>query len=729
MRFRNILTFFVAIVLVFSVFGLTPASANADTISVKLSNYIGNKTNLSFTLSGDFSIKEDAKINLEKNKKYTIKISGSKLQLFGPDGKMVKEFGNSFTVESKKYSTSNIHTIYGNQEKKYLGNIRYEIEGGNYIRPVNVNIPFEDYLKGVVPLEMPALWSLEAVKSQAVAARTYSESKRGTTVADTQSFQVYGGYDWHPNSTKAVEDTKGKILTYNGRSIGTNAVYSSSNGGNTESSANLWGSSSIAYLSAKKDALDPVNKWEVSVNNEEINTRVLDLAKPNNWWNSVNEKNAVVTNNIKKWLNSKSEYNNTDIKIVSIPQLTFSNKNSSGRSKDATITVEFFVKDKSNNSYRMQNGNIRKYSITHKTTSQEMRSIIGASVMKSTLVTGTKTAGHKRLGGQDRFDVAINVSKEGWQTANTVVLANWEAFGDALAAGPLAYKNNGPLLLTKANSLTPRTKQEIERLKAKNVIIVGGPISVSENIVKQLKNMGISVKRLSGNSRMEVAENIAKELGKKSKVVIADGFNFPDALSIAPWASRNGYPILLTDNKHNLTKSTQNLINSWKPNETVISGGPLSVSDQVFKNVPNPKRFGGNSRYEVSANIANAYFKNTSTAFVTKGTVFADALTGSVLAAKRNAPILLLQDNAMPAAINNSIVRNGFDQFNILGGPLSVSANIANKLPNVTTRIEGAGYGHGVGMSQYGANERAKAGHKYNQILEFYYPGTKLSNM
>lgn len=285
-----------------------------------------------------------------------------------------------------------------------------------------------------------------------------------------------------------------------------------------------------------------------------------------------------------------------------------------------------------------------------------------------------------RLGGQDRFSVSINVSKEGWNRANTVVLANWEAYGDALAAAPLAYKNDGPLLLTKADKLTPRTKAEIERLKAKKVIIVGGPISVSEGIVKELKNMGVTVERISGENRMEVANNIAKKIGPTSKVAIADGFNFPDALSIAPWAARNGYPILLTNTKHNLTSDTQKLINSWNINETIISGGPLSVSETVSKNVPNPKRFGGNHRYDVSANIANTYFQNSNEAFVTKGTVFADALTGSVLAAKKNAPILLIKPDSLTDAVSNSITKNGYGDFTILGGNISVSEKVEKQL-------------------------------------------------
>ncbi|MBT2703819.1 N-acetylmuramoyl-L-alanine amidase [Chryseobacterium sp. ISL-80] len=287
-----------------------------------------------------------------------------------------------------------------------------------------------------------------------------------------------------------------------------------------------------------------------------------------------------------------------------------------------------------------------------------------------------------RLGGNDRFDVAINVSKNGWSSASTVIIANWDAYGDALAATPLAYKYNAPILLTKPIALDSRVKTEIQRLNAKSVIIVGGTISVSDNIVRELRNLGISVRRISGSNRVEVANNIAKEIGPTSKVVIADGFNFPDALSIAPYAARNGYPILLTNPKSLLDSSTQALIDQWPISQTIISGGPLSVSETVYNNVPNPRRFGGNSRFEVSANIANAYFSASTAAFVTKGSIFADALTGSVLAAKKNAPILLTEPDRLPVAITNSIVNNGLSRFTVLGGPISVSDSVFVKISN-----------------------------------------------
>ncbi|MCJ8007966.1 N-acetylmuramoyl-L-alanine amidase [Lederbergia wuyishanensis] len=307
-------------------------------------------------------------------------------------------------------------------------------------------------------------------------------------------------------------------------------------------------------------------------------------------------------------------------------------------------------------------------------------------------------ASTSRLGGNDRFDVAINVSKRGWSTASTVVLANWDAYGDALAASPLAYKYNAPILLTKASELNSRSKQEIQRLKAKSVIIIGGTISVPEKIANELRNMGISVTRIEGKNRVEVANNIANHLGNKGKVVIADGFNFPDALSIAPYAARNGYPILLTNKEKTLEPSTQNLIGKWDINQTIISGGPLSVSDSVFKSVPNPIRFGGNSRFEVSANIAKAYFSSSSNAFVTRGSIFADALTGSVLAAKNNAPILLTEPNALPASIKDYITGSRVGIFTLLGGSISITEKINNELSHPLvgqTIVIDAGHGGG----------------------------------
>ncbi|AND42249.1 cell wall-binding repeat-containing protein [Cytobacillus oceanisediminis] len=313
-----------------------------------------------------------------------------------------------------------------------------------------------------------------------------------------------------------------------------------------------------------------------------------------------------------------------------------------------------------------------------------------------------------RLGGQDRFEVAVNVSKKGWSTSANVVLANYTAYADALAAAPLAYKLNGPILLTHAGKLTSVTKQEIIRLNAKSVTIVGGKASVSDQVITELRAMGISVNRISGQDRYDVANNIAKSIGKKDRVVVAYGLNFPDALAIAPYAARNGYPILLT-NTNSMPDATKSIISQWGVNQTIVVGGTGSVSQNVFNSLPNAIRIDGKDRFAVASNIANRYYKSQSQAFVATGMNFADALTGSVLAAKRNNPILLTS-SSIPAATKDSIINNGYQTFTILGGSASVSTSISNILggPAVgqTIMIDPGHGGSDPGASGYGMLEK-----------------------
>lgn len=116
---------------------------------------------------------------------------------------------------------------------------------------VNV-VDVESYLQGVVSSEMSPDYPLEALKAQAVAARTYALQNRGRftelgyDLDDTPYSQVYGGiFSEDPRTTRAVQETAGKVITYNGKLI--NAVYSSTCGGYTESAEAAWGNA-VPYL-------------------------------------------------------------------------------------------------------------------------------------------------------------------------------------------------------------------------------------------------------------------------------------------------------------------------------------------------------------------------------------------------------------------------------------------------------------------------------------------------
>jgi len=145
---------------------------------------------------------------------------------------------------------------------------------GNGITPVNV-VSLEEYLKSVVPSEMPASWHMEALQAQAVAARTYSMYRRGShnhlgyELCDTVFSQVYSGIEWeHYRTTQAVLNTTGRIITYDGLPI--LAVYSSSNGGFSESSEYVW-LETVPYLRAVSDVYETGGLvWDRTVTREEI---------------------------------------------------------------------------------------------------------------------------------------------------------------------------------------------------------------------------------------------------------------------------------------------------------------------------------------------------------------------------------------------------------------------------------------------------------------------------
>ncbi|MGG3467856.1 cell wall-binding repeat-containing protein [Neobacillus pocheonensis] len=318
---------------------------------------------------------------------------------------------------------------------------------------------------------------------------------------------------------------------------------------------------------------------------------------------------------------------------------------------------------------------------------------------------------NERIQGADRFEVAVNISNKGWPNgSDTVLLVNYNAYADALSATPLAYNLKAPILLTHSANLTDATKAELQRLHPQNVIIVGGEGSVTSNVLNAVTALGIpNVKRISGSDRYEVAYQVAKEMPPSDKVVVAYGLNFPDALSIAPYAARNGYPILLT-NSSNMPAKTQEALAIRNAKESIVVGGEASVSPAVFNQLPSPMRIGGADRYEVAANIIKTLNLNTSTAFIATGLTFADALTGSVLAAGMDAPVLLTAPKSLPNATKSIIAEKGITNFMFLGGLGSVSQNIVSQivgsLAGLKIVVDAGHGGDDPGASGYGLDEK-----------------------
>ncbi|MCT0212276.1 MULTISPECIES: SpoIID/LytB domain-containing protein [unclassified Synechococcus] len=150
------------------------------------------------------------------------------------------------------------------QQRRYHGRLLVR-PANDLLRAINV-IGVETYLPSVVGSEMPASWPLEALRAQAVAARTYALRQRNPEapfdLKATVSSQVYKGLEAETASTRqATTTTRGLVLMYGNSLI--NAVFHSSSGGVTENSGDLW-TRQLPYLVSVRDfdETGPVSQWK-----------------------------------------------------------------------------------------------------------------------------------------------------------------------------------------------------------------------------------------------------------------------------------------------------------------------------------------------------------------------------------------------------------------------------------------------------------------------------------
>lgn len=157
-------------------------------------------------------------------------------------------------------------------QRRFGGELRL-LERDNSIYVINY-LKIEKYLKSVVGSEMPKDWPLEALKAQAVAARTYAlhqlKKRSDYDVDSSISSQVYLGVEAETNRTvQAVNSTRSLVMLHKGRLI--DAVFHSSSGGQTESSKEVWGKYRPYLISVRDyDQISPSYKWEKKIEQKKL---------------------------------------------------------------------------------------------------------------------------------------------------------------------------------------------------------------------------------------------------------------------------------------------------------------------------------------------------------------------------------------------------------------------------------------------------------------------------
>ncbi|MCR2824306.1 cell wall-binding repeat-containing protein [Microbacterium sp. zg.Y909] len=230
-----------------------------------------------------------------------------------------------------------------------------------------------------------------------------------------------------------------------------------------------------------------------------------------------------------------------------------------------------------------------------------------------------------------------------------------------------------------------------------SVVVTGAaerytPASVTSAPTAAVSNGAVSTTRLSGSDRYATAVSISRQFESASRVYLATGEGYADALGAGPVAARFGAPLLLT-RSGSLPPSVKTELERLRPQRVVIVGGTGAVSAAVERAIkalpfkPTVQRIAGADRYETSRNLAKATWaaSELGTAYLATGSDFPDALSASPAAAHFDGPVVLVRGTspAMDAGTLSLLRSLGVDSVEIAGGAGAVSAGIERELRTI----------------------------------------------
>jgi putative cell wall-binding protein len=291
-----------------------------------------------------------------------------------------------------------------------------------------------------------------------------------------------------------------------------------------------------------------------------------------------------------------------------------------------------------------------------------------ASVAQPAGALGSSTVSTERLGGADRYAVAVAVSQRLYPHggAPVVYLTEGQNYADALAAGPIAARDGGAILYTDNSSLPEAVGQELVRLAPARVEVMGGTSVIDAAVVDQVTALlapETVVERIAGTDAAGTAAALSArsfEPRAAATVFVAAAESFPDAIAAGPAAAQLGGPLLLVAGG-SLPAATADELRRLEPDRVVIVGTAASVSESVLDAidliVPEVERVSGVDAYAAASAVAARFLPHATTEVVASGPGFANGLVAVPLAAARQAPILFVgPDDLLPKATRDRLV-------------------------------------------------------------------------
>ncbi len=525
----------------------------------------------------------------------------------------------------------------------------------------------EDYVQGVVPRESPASWAREALKAQAVAARSYVYAglSPGSSfdVWCTTSSQVYNGWgQWESSygnvrhaddpwttthegdwlSDPAVEETRLQVVKYGTTTVKT--YFHSTSGGHTEDIDKAWPSATPQpYFQGVPDPYESTSG-----------------ATYDDWG---------------PWTYTATEVRN---KLLSA--------GISASDLPRTITDMRTAK-------RGDSGRVMEL-VLYGGTGETPKTLSGSTAMtrvRNALCAGKDTWFYVdpksvRVYGSNRYATSAKLSASGFTSAGSVVVASGASFADALAASGLAGTVDAPVLLVTASTAPEDVLAEIRRLGATKAYVVGGTSAVADAVIVKLRTIPVlsaygRIERISGVDRYETAAKVALRIqslkggATLARAIVVSGTSFADAIAAAPLAFRKDLPVLLV-NTGGVPASTRNALASIRATQALAVGGEAVIPPAVLAGlgVPSMRIAAGISRYDTAARLADYLVASEGFTWdnvhIASGVSLVDALSAGPYAGRKNGPVLFSQTYAATTYTTSRLATHKgiTDHAYILGG-------------------------------------------------------------
>jgi putative cell wall-binding protein len=299
-----------------------------------------------------------------------------------------------------------------------------------------------------------------------------------------------------------------------------------------------------------------------------------------------------------------------------------------------------------------------------------------------------------RIAGAHRYATAAAISRTHFNTGVPVVyVATGTNFPDALAVGPVAGLQGGPVLLTDPASLHETTRAELARLRPGRIVVVGGTGAVSPQVAQELQAYTSQpVSRIEGTDRYATAAAVSQAaFGPNVPVLfVATGHGFADALAAGPAAIVARGPVLLTD-PGALPQATRDEVARLQPGRIFIVGGTGVVSSavaqelQAFTSQP-VTRLAGSDRWSTAVAVSATFFSTPPSVYLATGVDFPDALAAVPAAGRAGSPLLLVLRSSVPPATSNELGRLWPARTWLVGGTGVVGDEVVNHINGLLGR-------------------------------------------